>query len=90
MDFDAGLWGQVGVTGLPWLIVGWLVRRLFTGEVVTSRELERVERQRSEWREIALSAMGHTDSLVEVAETTKAALEALPPPPRPRSPSSEG
>lgn len=72
-------WGAVvGVLTLPWLIVGWLVRRLFTGDVVTRREVEQIEARCAEWRQIALKSMGHTDSLVKVAETTKAAIDALP------------
>lgn len=72
-------WGAVvTVLTMPWLIIAWLVRRLFTGDMVTRREVEQIEARCTEWRQIALRSMGHADSLVMVAETTKAAIEALP------------
>lgn len=72
-------WGAiVAVFTMPWLIIGWLIRRLFTGDMVTRREVDQIEARCAEWRQIALKSMGHTDSLVKVAETTKAAIEALP------------
>lgn len=76
-------WGViVAVLTMPWVIVGWIVRKFFTGlstgDIVTRREVNQIENRCTEWRQIALRSMGHADSLVEVAETTKAAIEALP------------
>lgn len=70
----------IGVVGTV-LLVGWF---LWTGRLVTRREVERVEHDRDEWRaesRIKDSQVAEKDEqlrhVVEVGLTMKAVLEAL-------------
>ncbi len=62
--------GAVGMLGLTvWMILmGWLVPR---------RTVREIERQRDEWRDVALKALGVSDKLVVGAEVAADGFKAL-------------
>lgn len=67
---------EVGVVSLLLAFV-WL---LFTGRIVTARELDNMTRERDYWREAFQKEQSNTQALMETGRVTQEVLRALPVP----------
>ena len=63
--------------GSPWGLLALGFYLLMTGRLVPRRSVEDVLRERDEWRDVALRAMGHTDALIPAARIATRVTEAL-------------
>jgi hypothetical protein len=64
---------DVGAGGLVVLVV----LLILVGRLVPRRTFEDVQRERDQWRDVALRAMGHTDVLLPAAQITTEVARAL-------------
>lgn len=62
--------GAVGLLGLVVLLI-------LAGRLVPRRTYQDMERDRDQWRDVALKAMGHTDQLLPAARITTQVTQAL-------------
>ena len=72
---------QGGAVGLLTIVA----LMIFTGRLVPRRLYEDMEKDRDQWREVALKAIGHADQLLpgaEIATEVARALSAATTPPR--------
>ena len=84
----AALTAQLATVALPipgdWIVQGGAVGLLgvvalmvFVGRLVPRRTYNDIVRDRDQWRDVALRAMGHADALMPAAQITTKVTEAL-------------
>lgn len=71
------LLNSLGVVGL-WSLLGFLV---LTRKLVWHTDLQKVEKERDEWRELALRGLGVAEQTTFHAETLVRHIAQEPPPP---------
>lgn len=62
--------GAVGLLGIVALMI-------FTGRLIPRATYRDLERDRDQWRDVALKAIGHTDQLLPAAKITTEVTKAL-------------